>query len=355
MSDQASDLLKDYQAMAQQSWDAWTHYLQQHASMAQPFGQTAWGAPFGAGEDVLTRSMAAMKGYGEWLQGAVGSGLGQGTGDWQQSLQQLFASLGGQPFAHAFASIDSEAARSFTQMWQAWLQAGQSGLAGAHFDVEHMAAFGFTRERQLQQQALAAAMQAYLESAGKYQALIQRANTEGFERLQAKLTELTNSQRQVDSLKALYDLWVDGAEEAYAQIALSEEFRRAYGDMVNAQSRVRELKQQMLDAACRELGMPTRGEVSALGKRLQELRREVRAGTSPAASEEITALRAEVAALKRELAGKAAPGKPATKKPAPRSSKRAETEKEAVVRRAKPAAAVVARKSVVRGATRTRK
>lgn len=345
MADQASDLFKDYQALAQQSWDTWTRYLQQQATPAY-----VPGAAMPGGDDLMSRSMAALKGYNEWLQGAVGSGLGQNPADWQQALQNLFSSLGGQPFAHAFASIDSEAARSFTQLWQSWLQNSQSGL---RFDVEHVAAFGFTRERQLQQQEMAAAMQEYLDWAAKYQALIQRANTEGFERLQAKLAELTDSTRQVESLKALYDLWVDGAEEAYAQIALSEEFRHVYGEMVNAQGRLRQLQQQQLEAMCRELGMPTRSEVSALGKRLHELRREVRGGEATPVSDDVAALRAEVAALKRQLSGKSEEAK-AAKQPSTRSSKR-ETEKDAVVRRAKPAAAVVARKSVVRGSSRTRK
>jgi polyhydroxyalkanoate synthesis regulator phasin len=355
MTDQASDLLKNYQAMAQQSWDAWTRYLQQQATTtAHPFASASPMSPTGVGDDLLARSIAAFKGYGEWLQGAASSGLGQGGGDWQQSLQSLFSSLGGQPFAHAFAGIDSEAARSFTQLWQGWLQAAQPGTPNFGFDVEHMAAFGYTRERQLQQQALAAAMREYLDHANKYQALIQRANKEGFERLQAKLLELGDSARHIESLKGLYDLWVDGAEEAYAQIALSDEFRHVYGLMVNAQSRVRELQQQQLEAFCRELGMPTRSEVTALGKRLHEIRRELRASTSSAETDDVVALRAEVAALKRQLASKPEAEKAAAKKSTARSSKRA-PEEDVVTRRAKPAAAVAARKTVVRGATRTRK
>lgn len=359
MADQASDLLKDYQAMAQQSWDAWTRYLQQQTAAVSPMGAAVHAAHPGAGADVFARSMAALKSYGDWLQGAAGSGLGHGAGDWQQSLQQMFAGLGGQPFAQAFGSIESDAARGFAQQWQAWWQAtqavGTQGLGG--IDLEHVAAFGYTREQQLHQQALASAMREYLDWASKYQMLIQRANTEGFERLQAKLTEFGESSRHVESLKALYDLWVDGAEEAYAQIALSEEFRHVYGEMANAQGRVRQLQQQQLDALCRELGMPTRSEVTAIGKRLHELRREVRAaGGSAQTAEELATLRAEVAALKRELAGKTeeAP-KAAAKKPAARSSKRIVEDEEASVRRVKPAAAVAARKTVVRGATRTRK
>ena len=352
MADQATDFLKDYQSMAQQSWDAWTRYLQQHSASSTPFGATA--SPFGpaaTGDDLMARSMAALKGYGDWLQGAVGSGLGQGPADWQQSLQQLFSNLGGQPFGHAFASIDSEAAKSFAQMWQGWMQSNPPNFGGMKFDVEHMAAFGYTRERQRLQQALAAAMQNYSEWAGKYQSLIQRANSEGFERLQAKLSGLADSSKQIESLKALYDLWVDAAEEAYAQIALSEEFRQAYGEMVNAQGRVRQLQQQQLEALCRDMGVPTRSEVSALGKRMHELRREVREGHAPQGNDEVAALRAEVAALKRQLAGKPEAVKPVEKKPAPR--KRATESID--VSGSKKSSAVAARKTVARGVKRTRK
>lgn len=352
MAEQATDFLKDYQAMAQQSWDAWTRYLQQQTAAATPSGMGA--SPFGTagtGDDLMARSMAALKGYSDWLQGAVSSGLGQGPVDWQQSLQGLFASLGGQPFAHAFASIDSEAAKSFAQLWQSWMQA-QPPSAGMKFDIEHFAAFGYTRERQRLQQALAAAMQDYAEWAGKYQTLIQRANTEGFERLQAKLAELSDSPKQIESLKALYDLWVDAAEEAYGQIALSEEFRHAYGEMVNAQSRVRQLQQQQLDALCRDMGLPTRSEVTALGKRMHELRREVRGQRSSPQQDEIAALRAEVAALKRELSGKPAPAKPVEKKSSPRSGKRAADDVAPMDARRPKASAVAARKSVSRGVKR---
>jgi polyhydroxyalkanoate synthesis regulator phasin len=352
MADQASDFLKDYQAMAQQSWDAWTRYLQQQKTASlTPWSSSAFGST-GGNDDLIARSMAAFKGYSDWLQGAASSGLGQGPADWQQSLQQLFSSLGGQPFAHAFANIDSEAAQSFAQMWQSWMQSNPPAFAGK-FDVEHLAAFGYTRERQRLQQALATAMQNYAEWAGKYQSLIQRANTEGFERLQTKLSAFTDSSKQVESLKALYDLWVDAAEEAYAQIALSEEFRQAYGEMVNAQGRVRQLQQQQLDALCRDMGLPTRSEVTALGKRMHELRREVRQGHAPQNNDEVAALRAEVAALKRQLTAKPETVKQVDKKAPSRGTKRAAETID--VSGPKKTSAVAARKTVARGVKRTRK
>jgi len=371
MSDHANDVMKQYQAWAQQSWDAWMQSLQRPASPAPS-----------AADDLLSRAMGGLKSYADWLQAAATSGIaGQGQDDWQQALRQLFmgqqpsmnppwmsqsfmgAPFAGmnQPFAQAFAGIDNAAAHGFAQQWQSWLQAAQPrvGEWGAAFGGGDSPAFGYTRERQMQQQALLEAMRQYNDASSRYNTLILRANAEGFERLREKLSQNAEPARQIDSIKALYDLWVDSAEEAYAEIALSDEFREAYGAMVNTQMHVRQLQQRQTDAWCRELGMPTRGEVDSLGKRVQELRRELRktsAGAAPRASvpdAELDTLRAEVAALKRKLAGRAeashAPKKVLSE------SLGAETESEGMSKRKPAAARRTAKTAPARGTQRTRK
>jgi class III poly(R)-hydroxyalkanoic acid synthase PhaE subunit len=225
-----------------------------------------------------------------------------------------------QPFAQAFGGIDSAGAEGFARQWRSWMQAAQhSGfgdLPGTHGPTP---AFGLNREQQMQQQALATALLESMQATTRYQELIQRANTQGMQRLQEKLAQHAEPGRQIDSLKGLYDLWVDASEEAYAEIALSDEFREVYGEMVNTQMRVRQLQQQQTEQLCQQLGVPTRSEVSSLGERLQALRREFRAsraGASADHADEIMALRRELAALKRRLANvpavakKAAPAKP---------------------------------------------
>jgi ribosomal protein L29 len=101
------------------------------------------------------------------------------------------------------------------------------------------------------------------------------------------------------------------------------------------------------------MGMPTRSEVTALGKRLHELRRELREGRAPQREDELTSLRAEVAALKRQLATKQETVKPVEKKPPSRGTKRATESID--VSGSKKSSAVAARKTVARGVKRTRK
>ncbi len=307
MADPANDFIRDYQTLAQQSWDAWARQFQQ--PVANPFAPPP--AP-AAGNDTLERTLAGLKGYFDWLQAAAaGSSAPSSGNDWRQQLQQMFGGAS-QPFAQAFGGIDGAGAEGFMRQWQAWLQAARQGGFGNLPDAP-TPAFGLNREQQMQQQALATALMASMQATARYQELIQRANAQGMQRLQDKLAE---PGRQIDSLKGLYDLWVDAAEEAYAEIALSDEFREVYGEMVNAQMHARQQQQQQTEQICQQLGMPTRSEVSSLGERLQALRREFRAsraGISADQADEIVALRRELAALKRQLASASAAA-PASKK-----------------------------------------
>lgn len=326
MSDQGNDFLKDYQAFAQQSWDAWMRYLQ------QPGASTPFGAPFAATphDDLLTRSLASLKAYGSWLQqAAAGAGAAGGfgqMGNWQQpaSMQPFLAAFN-QPFAQTVAGIDSASAFGLEHQWQSWLQAmqraGMNGMGnmGGMGAMPGLPAFGLTREMQLDQQALAGAINEYMQISARYQALLQQVNTKGIARLQEMLGQRMEPGKQPDSMKALYDLWVDAMEEAYAQMALSDEYRDVFGAMVNAQMQVRKLQQQQTEQMCRELGIPTRSEVHSLGQRVQQLRRDMQARKqqeSHADTADIDTLQAEIAELKRELAASKAAAKvrPITRK-----------------------------------------
>lgn len=363
MVDPSSDFMRDYQALAQQSWDSWTRQFQQ-APATNPFAPPS--AP-AAGNETLERTLAGLKGYFDWMQAAVASGGGaKPAGDWQQQLQQMFGGTA-QPFAQAFGSIDSASAESFSRQWQSWWQAAQqSGFGGQPGVHGATPAFGLNREQQMQQQTLAAALLSSLQASARYQQLIQQASAKGMQLLQDKLAEHAEPGRQIDSMKGLYDLWVDASEEAYADIALSDEFRDAYGEMVNTQMRVRQLQQEQTERFCRELGVPTRSEVSSLGERLQALRREVRASgggrsadhAGDAHAVEVAALQREVAALKRQLASAPAAAKLPAKTPAVHKPtvKKAAAKKAARTKAApatRKAAAKSTRKAVAPAASRS--
>ena len=358
MADQLSDFLEQSRTLAQQSWETWMRQLQgapmTPSAPAAPMWPGSAGpvwpqaaAPGNMGYDMFERGMSGIKSYMDGLQqAAMGQGSAMG-GDWTTQLQQMLGGGGQAPFLQAFQGIDSKAAQGFVTQWQSWVsQLAKTGAGpfNAMSLSPQMPAFGLNREQQAQQQALVTAMMESVEQQRRYHALILRANADGLERLQGRLAKMTDTDQAIDSWKALYDLWVDTAEQAYNEIALSEEFGEIYGAMVNAQMRERQLQQQQLEQFCRMLGLPTRSEVDSLGQRVQELRRQqarqpqpqseaLRRATEPsrrAASTddhtdaELALLRSEIDDLKQKLketkSSKAAVKKPALKKAAARKA-----------------------------------
>ncbi|MEO8747741.1 MAG: poly(R)-hydroxyalkanoic acid synthase subunit PhaE [Rhodanobacter sp.] len=340
MADPTSDFLLDYQSLARKTWDTWARQLQPSAAFADANQRNAGAV---SANETLERTLDGVRGYMDWMQGTMASTLAPNT-DWQQQLQQWFGSAN-PAFAQAFAGIDSAGAQGFAQQWQTWMQAAQrGGLSPGAGSTSPIPAFGLDREQQMQQQELVQAMLAAAQATARYHALLQRAGAEGMRRLQDKLAEHAEPGRQIESVKGLYDLWVDAAEEAYAEMALTDEFRTAYGEMVNTQMRVRQLQQKYTEALCQQLGVPTRSEVSSLGKRLQELRRDMRAVVAAQDAperEQLSALRREVAGLKRQVGGQAASRTASKATPAKRSGS---TRKSKAPKRA---AAVTKRKAAV--------
>ncbi len=333
MADPTSEFLQDYQALARQSWDAWSRQMQ--ASAAPP--SAPWqNAGTTAASDTFERTLEGLKSYLGWMQGTTATATTPGV-DWQQQVQQWFGGSG-QPFTQAFAGIEGAGAQGFGRLWQEWTQAMQrGGQSMGSAPSSPTPAFGMDREQHMQQQELAQAMLASMQASARYQTLLQRASTQAVQRLQDKLAEHSEPGRQVESLKGLYDLWVDASEESYAEIALTEEFRTVYGEMVNTQMTVRQLQKKYTEAMCQQLGIPTRSEVASLGERLQAVRRELRADKSAGTvTDRIEALRGELAALARRVdarttpklakqpltaAARSAPGKDTPRKTAAGTSK----------------------------------
>jgi len=228
------------------------------------------------------------------------------------------ASLLDNPMAKALREISGQGVRGFQQlaegaapMLQQMQAEGVSWLKAP--------AFGYLREHQEHYQKMALAFVEYQEANKAYNALIMKSSQRSFEILELKLADRSEPGRQIDSVRALYDLWVDSAEEAYAEIALSDEFRKVYGDVVNSQMRVRSQMQQEVERIGVDLGMPTRTELNSVHKRMHDLRRELRASqenqrdaASDGRDEEIAAMRAEIDDLRRLVVNNEAPRKLAT-------------------------------------------
>ena len=329
------DWMNDWQALQQQYWNAWsdaTRGVVQPPQANTPWqeGLEQWSKMFGTSSkqtETADRLISSAKNYVALMQSLLGAAAGKVPAgfevpNWTDALRNGFNMPGmdalfrNNPFTKIFADMRGPNAMGFDKLPDTFApflnQMKQEGLSWLHAP-----AFGFAREHQEHYQKMAAAFVEFQDALGRYNALMLKSSQRSFEIFESKLGEHDEPGRQIDSMRALYDLWVDAAEDAYAEIALSEEFRKVYGDVVNSQMRVRQAIQQEVERMSTDFGMPTRSELNSVHKRLHELRREIRNGRSAESSREIDELRAEVRELKRAMSNREAEQ---PKAPAPRSA-----------------------------------
>lgn len=311
------DWITQWQALARPYLSAWQNAAQGGApaaaaspSMQDGFEQWArlFASTGGQGE-TIERVIDSAKSYAAFMQSTLASMANAPDGvlaSWSDAMRQAMPGANAAMFEHPAVRAwhnmmaDPGGNAGFAQVFGA-LDALRAPPAGAG-DLKallNLPAFGLMREHQEHAQKTALAWLDYKEQMGRYNALMLDAAQRGFAHFESKLAEREQPGRQIESLRGLYDLWVDAAEEGYAEVALSPKFREVYGALVNAQMRVRAQIQQEVERLSVDLGMPTRSEINSIGERLQALRREVRArGAGGSLADELAALRAEFASFK---------------------------------------------------------
>lgn len=300
------DWMKQWQALSQPSFGAWTEAMRGFAGQPKATGFESWAQAFGGGEgaqaETIGRFVDGARNYVAMMQALLNGAAGSDGAmpAWSDALRQAFgggANLFAHPLAQQWQAPSMDAFGSLANLFRG--PAAAPGDAGELKAWLRMPAFGLLREHQEHQQKSALAWVEYQEQLARYNAQMFEAARRGFEIFEGKLAEREQPGRQVESLRALYDLWVDAAEEGYAEIALSPEFREIHGELTNAQMRMRAQIQQEIERLSVDLGMPTRSEIDTIGKRLQEVRRELRAlRGGDALIDEMAELRAEVEALR---------------------------------------------------------
>lgn len=250
-------------------------------------------------------------------------------GDWYAQMQQVAARFAGrdhsaadvaaawrEAFAgsHPFAGLVDGMRGPGLEGVAQWMDAASASLQGLRADAAaalRMPAFGFTREHQERLQALALAQLRWQDAQQAYGKLMGAVSRDAMARFEAKLAEHEEPGRQIGSVRALFDLWVDAAEEAWAQMALSPEYRHAFGELVNAQMRQRAAAQAVGEQAAATFGWPARSELDGAYRRLAEVERQLRrlqrrddAPAPPAPAPRASGVKKEAAA-KPATAGKA--------------------------------------------------
>ena len=322
----------DIESQARHYWDAWANAMRgvpaapantDWNQAVQAWSRMFGGAPASPVDEMMNR-------------------FGQQAADWFGRMQQVAAQFAGKD--HSAADIGrawrealgagADAANPFADIFSAMQGWGRHGLDGWAEQVvpflhtlqqwqtqqqPHVPAFGPAREHQERWQALAQAAQDYQQRNNDYNALLLKVAEQAFGVFEGKLEQRNAPDRQIGSARALFDLWIDAAEEAYAAEALSPEFRHAIGALANAQMRLRAAVQKEAEQFCNLFGIPTRTEVDSAHRKIAELQRELR----KAARTPVQARRSQPAQTETPAPAAAAAKTPAVKQASKPAAKRA--------------------------------
>ncbi|MFT4246973.1 MAG: class III poly(R)-hydroxyalkanoic acid synthase subunit PhaE [Pseudomonas sp.] len=281
----------DFEALARQYWNAWGEALRQRGEQAPAAESDSSGgeAPdWRQAVDWWAHLLPEQAAPG--AQEAVARFRNQAS-DWLGTMQQVAARFAGHD------ATSEEVARAWREavegqgerLMQSALGAARGGDPGLRETARlfeqlyrdsapwlDLPAFGLGRNHQTRWQTLARAQHEYQERSQAYAAQLKSAIDQAFKLFESKLAEHEGAGSQLTSARALFDLWIEAAEEAYSVVALSEEFQRVYGGLANAQVRLRAALQQEVEQLSERMGIPTRSEMDAAHRRIAELERLVR-------------------------------------------------------------------------------
>ncbi len=348
MSDPKAAWLPDWQSMQKQFFSAWTDAARGGAAPSMPVheGFDVWLKLFNgrdSGNEVLDRVVGSAKQFADFMQGVIGQ-LATTKPEFstpagvREALEKAFGGMGvhKNPVIDALRAVSTEGAKGFEEMFREFMKVAKPLETDAR-SLMSLPAFGYNRESQERQQALMQAMVDYNDQMNRYNTLMYKASRLGLDKFESKLAERSEPGREITSLRGLYDVFVDAAEEGYAEVALSDEFREAYGALVNSQMRVRQMVQGEVERSTASLGIPGRTELDSVHKRNHEMRRRI-----ADLEERLARLEAASLALPAVAAAPAPdePKAPAARKPA--------APKPVKAKAAKPAAATTPKSSTRR-------
>jgi class III poly(R)-hydroxyalkanoic acid synthase PhaE subunit len=372
----------DFESMARQYWSAWGDAMRQGGmsgmggAAARPASQwqqaVDWWTQLMPGErsqanDAVGRfNQQASQWFGQMQQVAAQfAGQDSNPADISQAWRRAMGAHGDNPFPDLFKAMRGQGAHGlddWLEQVKPYLDSFQQNFQQQGKQWQQLPAFGQYREHQERWQALQLAQQEYQQQSEAFNALLAKCATRAFEVFEDKLTAHDGPGRQITSARGLFDLWIDSAEEAYAGIALSPEFREVYGALGNAQMRLRAAIQLEVEHMTGLFGMPTRTEIDSAHRKIAELERTLRraaaagkptvaerkaaaAPTVPAAPTTVISSKpkARRTARKQAVARKAAERKPAASKHHP--------VKQTVARKAAAKPAVITEKAGARKAS----
>lgn len=260
---------------------------------------------------------------------------------WQDKLNEQFKAM--QTFMQTVTPADVS---SFLGMTEGDKHGELTGISAFIDKLLSIPMVGRDREMQTMAQQGARLLREYQCVYQEFNAELNGIGVEALEKMRLKIIEMAERGEKLESLREVYNLWVDCSEAVYAEHANSDEYSALFGRLVNTLMLVKQHNGKVMDKILSKLNIPTRQGMNTALQRLQTIKR-----VQARSDARIARLEEELETIKKLLAQKpksAMPASPTKKK----ASKKKTTRKK--VKTAKKVAKKTKRKTSKKKITGTR-
>jgi class III poly(R)-hydroxyalkanoic acid synthase PhaE subunit len=133
---------------------------------------------------------------------------------------------------------------------------------------------GYAREHQERGQKAMQDWLGYQRALGVFTSILTRIAMRTGEAVQHRFAERG---KPFESLRQAYELFVDCAEDAYAEVVTAADFGKVIAELMNTAMAVKRHAQAMAEEMANAANLPTRRELDTSHRQLQQLRRQMRA------------------------------------------------------------------------------
>jgi class III poly(R)-hydroxyalkanoic acid synthase PhaE subunit len=214
--------------------------------------------------------------------------------EWQTVLNDQFESM-----KSMLAGANANILSAFTSMSS---MAGElnndflevAGMTSFVDKLLSMPGVGPDRETQAQMQKGIKLFNEYQQVSNEYNAKMSKVGVEALQALRLRILEMAEQGGEINSLREIYDLWIDCNEKAYAECVYTDEYSELYGRLTNALLAVKQHNGKVMGQLLTKFNIPTRQGMNTVLKRLQEMKRAQAKSTA-----KIEAMEKEVRVLRK--------------------------------------------------------
>lgn len=141
-----------------------------------------------------------------------------------------------------------------------------------------MPGLGLNRELQEKIQKSLLSYKHYQDVNEEYKKAMAEVAVNGLDIFKDKLSKLADNRESIESLRQLYDLWVDSNEDSYGEYTLSEDYSKLYGKLVNSMMAYKKNNAELMEELHSAYNIPSKKDFDDLIKVQYLLKHKFRDG-----------------------------------------------------------------------------